>query len=207
MNPDTCTGHIVDPPCDWGTYTPSQTHWNDIGLKSNGQEEITGGFAYSHMIQIWRAANATNSSVIMWFWRPHQVLQEFEGLPYEFQPVVLPTPTGKCIESRVIDFCNEDIAVRRGDAHGSCDYEANAPKLLVASSMKTSNKKLSDAEQSPAHGLIQAMQLSEVSFDTMFKNWNTHDNLDGASAREVVCKWVGESHAAPNFAGIAFISS
>ena len=37
--------------------------------------------------------------------------------------------------------------------------------------------------------------MSEVSFDTMFKNWNTHDNLDGASAREVVCKWVGESHA------------
>jgi len=42
------------------------------------------------MIEIWRAANATKSYVIVWWWTPDATVEAFRGTPYQFQFVYLP---------------------------------------------------------------------------------------------------------------------
>eukprot|EP00934_Nitzschia_sp_Nitz4_P007435 Nitzschia sp. Nitz4//scaffold138_size62050//40663//43710//NITZ4_006392-RA/size62050-processed-gene-0.8-mRNA-1//1//CDS//3329535779//7425//frame0 len=94
--PDECTGHIVAPPCTWSTNVDAQTVHNDIALESNGPLQGNHGYSYGQMIQIWRAANATDSDLIMWWWTPDATIEEFRGTEYEFQPVLLPEPTAEC---------------------------------------------------------------------------------------------------------------
>jgi len=60
LNPDTCSGHIVGAPCTWTTNYDAQLYWNDIALESDGPLEENNGYGYGDMIDIWRAANATN---------------------------------------------------------------------------------------------------------------------------------------------------
>ena len=68
-NPDSCTGHIVAPPCTWSTNLDAQVYWNGIALESNGPLEPTASYSYGSMIEIWRAAVKTKSNVIMWWWK------------------------------------------------------------------------------------------------------------------------------------------
>ena len=68
LNPDTCTGHIADCPCQWDSDVYSQAYWNDIALESDGPLPENKGYSYGQMVDIWRAANATQSHVIMWWW-------------------------------------------------------------------------------------------------------------------------------------------
>ena len=68
MNPDTCVGHVVSPTCSWTTYVENQMYWNNISLASAGPKEPNNGYSYSSMIEIWRAANATRSHVLTWWW-------------------------------------------------------------------------------------------------------------------------------------------
>ena len=68
-NPETCTGHIVAPPCTWSTNLDAQVYWNKMALESNGPMEPTSSYSYGSMIQIWRAAVKTESNVIMWWWK------------------------------------------------------------------------------------------------------------------------------------------
>lgn len=63
-----CVGHIVAPPCTWTTYLESQMYWNNISLASGGTSNPNRGFTYSQMIEIWKAADATKSDVIFWWW-------------------------------------------------------------------------------------------------------------------------------------------
>ena len=68
LNPETCTGHVVDPPCDWDTLTESQMYWNNIPLRSNGPLLPNNGYSYFQMIEIWNAANYTKSPIFLWWW-------------------------------------------------------------------------------------------------------------------------------------------
>ena len=67
-HPDTCTGDFVDYPCGWTSYSFQQLYNLGIALKSNGPEEVTGGYTYGQMTEIWAAANATKSDVMMRWW-------------------------------------------------------------------------------------------------------------------------------------------
>lgn len=133
-NPDTCTGHIVGAPCTWSTNIDAQTYHNDIALRSNGPDMENGGYSYGQMIQIWRAANATQSHVVMWWWTPDATIEEFRDTPFQFQQVLLPEPTSECREARIDpeDRCNADPVVRRGETDGGCDNESNSCKSLFA---------------------------------------------------------------------------
>ena len=69
INPTTCSGHIIGPPCTWSTNVDSQLYWNDIKLIPDGPVMPNGGYEYGSMVQIWRAADATKSNVVFWWWK------------------------------------------------------------------------------------------------------------------------------------------
>jgi len=75
-----CTGHIVAPPCTWSSFIDSQIYWNEIALESNGDDPPNGSYSYGEMIAIWKAANATKSDVIMWWFAPDGTFKVIVGL-------------------------------------------------------------------------------------------------------------------------------
>ena len=76
LNPSNCTGHFADFPCSWGSFVTQQTYQLDIALESNGND-MNGGYTISQLNQIWLAANATKSDVVMMWWSPEALYQTF----------------------------------------------------------------------------------------------------------------------------------
>ena len=68
LRPDTCTGHIVDYPCAWSSFLELQAHHLNIPLVSSGKGKGNRGYSYSQMLEIWHAANATKSNVMIYWW-------------------------------------------------------------------------------------------------------------------------------------------
>lgn len=64
-NPNTCTGHIVLVPCSWGNYAVAQAYHLDIPVESDGPGEANGSYGYSSMLEIYAAANATKSAIMI----------------------------------------------------------------------------------------------------------------------------------------------
>lgn len=75
-HPFTCTGHITDYPCAWTTKVEQQTYHLNISLKSSGPS-LNGGYTFNQLYQIWQAANATKSDVMMMWWRPEFLYDRF----------------------------------------------------------------------------------------------------------------------------------
>ena len=63
-----CVGHVVAPPCTWSTYVESQMYWNNISVASGGDLVPNNGYTIPQMIEIYNAANATKSDVLIWWW-------------------------------------------------------------------------------------------------------------------------------------------
>ena len=63
-NDVTCTGHFTDYPCGWNSQAPTQIYHNQIALRSDGTNDYRGGYSYSQLVGIWRAANATKEDVM-----------------------------------------------------------------------------------------------------------------------------------------------
>jgi len=192
-NPNTCTGHFVNPPCSWSTYAEAQFHWNDIPLASAGPLEPNNGYSYGHMTEIIKAANATKSDVFFWWWTPDQMLQEFESSPSEFYRVSLSRPTEDCIDYRStsMDKCSPDRADRIGKAIGACDYQVGALKKVISTGLKISTYKSQYVERSPALDFLSRIKVPELAIDEIFRKWlDLGVDKMGYDGREAVCKWV-----------------
>ena len=63
-NNETCTGHFSDYPCGWNSVASQQQYHNKIALQSDGSYDHRGGYSYSQLVGIWRAANATKEDVM-----------------------------------------------------------------------------------------------------------------------------------------------
>lgn len=120
--PQNCTGHIADFPCGWLSNIEQQTHHLDIALKSSGPDVGAGGWSYSSLLEMWAAANATKSDIMMQWWSPDTLYQKYLNTEAEMQIVTLPPPTQKCVQARIEleDRCNEDSVVRVGNPDGAC---------------------------------------------------------------------------------------
>jgi 7 transmembrane sweet-taste receptor of 3 GCPR len=190
-NPDTCSGHIVGAPCSWSTNVDAQTYWNDIALETDGPLPENQGYSYGQMIEIWRAANATESHVMMWWWTPDATIEEFRGSSYEFQPVLLPEPTAECRAAGIQpeDRCSSDPIVRRGKKGGGCDHEANALQTVVASSLRDMTFDTSEVDRSPAYQAILNLKVSQLEMNTILQKW-VDGGKSGYAARQAVCEWV-----------------
>ena len=61
-----CTGHVADYPCGWSSYTAAQMYHLDIALEGDG-DQVNKGYSYGHLIELWKAANATKSNLVRVF--------------------------------------------------------------------------------------------------------------------------------------------
>ena len=186
---------MVGPPCSWSTNVDAQLYWNDIvGLKSDGTEVPNRGYSYGSMIEIWKAANATSSDTLMWWWQPEAMLDKFKGSGWGFQHITLPTVTDVCFKNRVsgTDRCDEDPAVRRGDPLGACDDEAHALLKIMSSNLpeRTLLEK-NQAKRSPGYPFIRSLKITDLEMQHILNTWtDTGVDTYGNDAREAVCSWV-----------------
>ena len=191
--PETCTGYIVGPICTWSTNVDAQLYWNDIvGLKAGGPSEPNKGYEYSSQTEIWRAANATKSDVMMWWWNPEATVEEFSTSDWSFQQIILPTVTDVCSEARISvdDRCVEDIAVRRGDRLGACDYEAHALQKVVSFNLQKKTMTESESSRSPGYPFIRSLKVTDLEIQSLLKKWMAiNKDKYGNDARQAVCSW------------------
>lgn len=193
MNPTTCTGHIVVPPCDWSSAIDAQLFWNDIvGLQSSGPLQPNGGYSQDAMIQIWSAANATKNHVIMHWYEPEPVFIRFSGTDYAFQPVAFPPANLQCILNRVQsdDRCSDDATVRRGSIEGSCGNDAEALQRLVVHSLETRDRALPDADRSPSFDVVNNFVLTNLDMSFILQRiGELNRDPFGHDARQALCEW------------------
>mmetsp|Transcript_14130 Transcript_14130/g.30795 ORF Transcript_14130/g.30795 Transcript_14130/m.30795 type:complete len:932 (+) Transcript_14130:71-2866(+) len=194
-----CTGHIVDYPCGWSSYVPQQAHHLKIAVESNGKEPGSNGYSYGAMTQIWAAANATKSNVMLHWWQPEALYQEYLGSEAEFQRVSLPPPTQDCVEQRVpvADRCADSFEMRVGDAAGSCDEQAHVLYKVINKALYdlSYNPEVPSALHSPAYETIKDFRISDLQLGRIFDYWfeSAHGDKWGLDPREAVCRWVIEN--------------
>jgi len=183
--PQNCTGHIVDYPCGWFSYIGPQTHHLNIALASSGDEPNSGGYSYDQMVEIWKAANATKSDVMMIWWQPEVLYQEFLNTDAAFMRVALPPPTQECSKNRISteDRCSDDFLTRVGDSKGVCDNEITNVQKVIASNLW--NSSIDDGTQSPGYETLSRFAFSELQINEIFQYWLERDD-----PREAVCQWV-----------------
>jgi len=187
-----------DYPCGWTSFVAQQTYHLDIALESNGPEPGSNGYSYSSMVQIWAAANATKSNVMMQWWRPDALFDEYLGTDAEFIGVHLPATTQDCKEHRVdpLDRCSPDWATRVGDPRGSCGESPYPLAKLVGTAIKelSENPAVPPALHSPAYRTIQKFQISDLQMGDIFRAWFALGGRDRyhLDPREAVCDWVVE---------------
>lgn len=176
-NPDTCTGHFVDYPCGWQSNIRQVFHHLNIPLKSSGPEAISGGYSYSQMTEIWAAANATKSNVLMIWWVPEALYMTFLNSDYEFQRVHLPPPTQDCVASYP-DLhlrCDATASLEEilGSELGKCDEPPQILKLITSTSLKeiTESSKIAPELRSPAYEAIKAFRIDALQIGKIFDYW------------------------------------
>jgi hypothetical protein len=193
-NNQTCTGHIVNAKCSWSPFLESQAYWNNIALESDGPDLVNGGYAYNDILDIWHAANATQSDIIMWWFEPDSVVEEFRDTDFAFTKVLLPSPSLYCREARVSpeDMCSEDAVLRRGDKLGSCDESAHATKKAIARSLREMTFVTSEVDRSPAYDFIRSFNMDELELSHLLRVF-VRSGRTGYAAREAVCEWVASN--------------
>ena len=141
------------------------------------------------MVEIWHAADATKSNVIMIYWTPEAITQSYVGTDAEFQKVLLPTSTQTCFESRVRadERCSDDWKTRVGVPEGACDeYPYLINKVISKGLLQaTKDPAIPAAIQSPAYDMLKVISLSALQIDELFDYKNKYP-----TPREAVCHWV-----------------
>jgi hypothetical protein len=193
-NNNTCTGHIVNAPCSWSTFLEAQAYYNNIPLESDGPSHVNGGYSYGEMLQIWDAANATRSDVIMWWYEPDPAVEAFRETDFAFTKVHLPSPSVECRESRVSpeDRCSADPLVRRGAIEGSCDNIGHTTKKVIASSLRDTTASTPEVDKSPGYSAIRNFNIDDLDLIVILKNY-VDNGKTAHAAREAVCEWVHDN--------------
>jgi len=196
-HPDNCTGHVADFPCGWSSYVVPYTHHLNIALEGDGPEPYSKGYTYNQLQDIWRAANATKSHVMMMYWSPEPLFQEFLGTDSEFVKVQFPYPTQTCVDHRISreDRCTADLETRVGSPLGACDEPATTLMKIISTSLydviqDSIDDDDSESTKSPGLDVLKSFQLTELQLDEIFQLWNGGQGMDPRSA---VCTWAADN--------------
>lgn len=185
--PHNCTGHVADYPCGWSSYVESQAYHLNIAMQSSGNEPGSRGYTYGQLTEIYEAANATKSDLLIYWWTPEALYNKYFGTDAEMQNVAFPAPTQECFRARLepVDRCSLDINDRIGDPRGVCDESPNPLTKLVSKALYRENYiGVPPAIRSPAYEFVQAFQVSELQVGEMFNLWQKR-----RTPREAVCEW------------------
>jgi len=186
-NPDTCTGHFVQYPCQWSSDVPTQLYYLNISLDPDTDE--TGGRTFSQMVDTWRAAQANQEDVVVYWWSPELLMFEMSGSDAEFIPVNLPTPTVECSESATGNgqHCAADPLDRLGPPEAVCGDPAKGLHSLMSTTVY-SPPGTDQATASPAHASLAQFELTELQLGQLFSRWN-----ELGDPRQAVCEWVADN--------------
>jgi hypothetical protein len=187
--PLNCTGHIADYPNGWSSHVLQQAYHLHIPVKSSGSEQGAEGYSYSQLKEIWHAANATKSNVIMYWWYPDMLFETFAGSDAEFTRIYLPTPTQSCIENRLFNGarCDGTPEERVGSAEGACDDETNLISKVVSTGLQKTHfdPSIPEALLSPGYEVVKLYSLTGLQLADVFEYWKRLDD-----PREAVCQWI-----------------
>ena len=200
LNPTTCRGHIADVPCEWTTFVSSQAYYLNISVASGGSVGPNNAYSYGELLDIWAAANATRSPVLMYWWYPDPTYQFYLGSSSEMQIVQLPPPQQRCIENRVTPEarCSEDgnLTERLGNPLGACDAEPHSLlKLLITNVFRN------------VHGEFSGFDDGEK-MDYQSSLAESDDSVDGTGVETMTSKsdnW-NEAYDSPAYDAIAALS-
>ncbi|CAB9512538.1 Gamma-aminobutyric acid (GABA) B receptor [Seminavis robusta] len=193
--PNSCTGHIANVICDWSTFVVPQAYHNDIAVESNGPE-MNGGYPFLRMLEVYQAANYTKSPVLFYWFTPDRMLQSFLGTDAEFQEILLPVPSQKCVDARVSEEgrCSEHILDQVGPPEGACGSEPHTYQKLIVSNLFDDNAALPLAQQSPAYATVKRFRISDLQIASIFDYWYDRGVDEwGYDPRDAVCRWVAEN--------------
>lgn len=197
LNENNCTGHIVIPTCQWTNYAEAQLFWNDIHLRSNGSLKPNRGYPEMHIRQIYKAANATKSDIIIWWWTPDQMEQTFVGTDYEMVRVDMPRPTSECIDFRInggIVRCSNNELDRLGhESTGACDYPIEFQSKIISNGLvKAIFSGEDEAMKSPAFDFLNNIVLPLKTVDDVlfYREKKRRHGLSDDPLRETLCDWV-----------------
>jgi len=196
---ENCTGHFMDYPCGWSSYVKQQLKHNDVALESNG-EDVSGGYSYTSMVEIWNAANATKSDVIGIWWSPDATHNMFRGSGSDLIPVTLPEPTQECVENRVNLLKRCDPSATEfdiyGDEKGACGEPFTSTQKLAVGNMQSNiaeslNPK---SRMSPAYDAYKDFSITELQVADILTAWvDRGRDKFGFDLRYATCEWMVEN--------------
>lgn len=182
LNPSTCSGHIADYNCGWVSYMGTQLHHLNIPLTKQR-------YSYGQATELWHAANATKSNIMMMWWTPEPLYQQYLGSDAEMIQVVLPPQTQECVKARPPEECTETSGEIIGPPEAACSQAPRPLAKMISSTLQDArNTHIPEAIRSPAYAMLQNFQLREVQLNELFGLWMKEN-----SPREAVCKWAAEN--------------
>jgi hypothetical protein len=191
-----CTGHFVPFSCVWSSYAEPQIHHFNIALEGGGPEQPTQSYSYESMHEIWRAANATKSHVIMIYMKPEALYQEFANTDYSFQRITFPETTEECVKARRPRHlqCSQfaSFEERMGDKAGTCDEPEEALQRVVVEALKeiTIGDDIPAAVKSPAYYAVKEFKIDNIQIGDIFTRWvEQYDRDKHIGLREATCEW------------------
>lgn len=183
-----CTGEFIQGTCHNSNSDEALLYWEEISLSTNGPNEY-GTYGYGDLLDIWAAANATRSNVVMYLWTPHDTIENYVGTEAEFTAIRLPAVTRECEDNRVTneERCSMDPLVRAGPKEGACGYRPSVLKKAVAEVLKCDG----GAMCSPAYEFIKSLRIDSVAQRELLSSWiSIGIDKYGYDPRFAVCEWV-----------------
>mmetsp|Transcript_2073 Transcript_2073/g.3676 ORF Transcript_2073/g.3676 Transcript_2073/m.3676 type:complete len:949 (-) Transcript_2073:159-3005(-) len=191
--PTNCTGHIANYPCGWRSNMETQLYYLNISLDSNnGPNGGPNGYTESQLKEMWHAANHTKSHLMMQWWQPEPLYQEFLDTDAEMQRVTLKPYTRECSIARSYwkDECSDDFATRVGSPEEACgDPVEPLRKLINVGLYEVLNAPdIPEEALSPAYDVLRFFSISEIQLGELFDLWKSEP-----TPRDAVCKWAVEN--------------
>jgi len=171
---------MIDYPCSWQAYTHQQIHWNDIAVETDID------YSYGEMLQVMKAAEATNSSILVTWWSPEPSINNYLR-------VTLPKATSECIAKRSMrksERCTLTQEELNGESGSGCDGEGRLTDKFFAKSLKDEYYNKPKAARSPAYPFLDKFQISETAVDEILNDWKSGNFDNGYNSRQAVCNWV-----------------
>jgi len=198
MWPTNCTGHVANYPCGWSSRMESSVYHLNMALDpSNGPDGSPSGYSTSQLKEMWHAANATRSNLMMMWWTPEPLYQQYLGTDAEMQHVMLKPPSMACSEAvpYVDESCEANLTSRVGPPEAACGNPVEPlTKMIVGNlykvlhSPKGGDTTASEATVNPAYNMLRRFQITEVQLGDIFDLWESEP-----TPRDGVCKWAADN--------------
>lgn len=190
---DNCTGHAANYPCGWTTNMEVNTYHLGIPLDpNNGPNGGPGGYTQSQLMEMWDAANATHSHLIMFWWFPEPLVQRFAGTDAEFQRVVLPPYTFECAQAfddreDWNDSCG-NLTERVGYPEEACEWPTEPLRKMITGNLNDVLSRSPQATQNPAYDTLRLFQMSELQLGQLFDLRESEE-----TPRDAACTWLANN--------------